>query len=136
MGKFGRLLDQLDVDHLPLGHLLATRRHQNILRNPPVFRHHDQHTVLVQHPADDTPVGTIENLDDLAFRPATTVSADNPGDDPVPVKHFAHFLGTQEHIRLTVIADHKAKAVRVACHPSFEQVSLVGQDIGAATVLE
>ncbi len=136
LGVLGRLLDQLDGDHLPGLRLLAARRDQDVLRQAPVFRHHDHHAMLVQHAADDALVGALEHLDDAAFRPAAAIDARDAHDGAVAVQHFAHVAGADEDVGSTVVAAQEAEAVGVALDAALDEVGLVGQQVGVATVAD
>ena len=70
--------------------------------------------MLRVQPADDAALGTLEDLDDAAQRPAARVLAGDAHRGAVAVQHLAHLGGGQEHPRAAVVGREKAVAVAVA----------------------
>jgi hypothetical protein len=70
------LLQDLGDDHLPgLGAERSAGRHQDVVLDPLVFRHDDRDAALVQQTSDQLVGAPLDDLDDLAFRPAPPIGA-------------------------------------------------------------
>jgi hypothetical protein len=136
LGMLRRLLDDLHHHHLPGQRLLlASRGEQDVLADAPVLGHHEHHPMLVVHAADEALVGALQHLDDLAFRPAATVNADDSRHDPVAMQYLVHFLRAEKKIRPVFVAHQETVAVRMPLDPAANEVGLVGNQVVATAVL-
>ena len=135
--KLARLLDDLDHHHLPglrlvLGLLLG--RHQNILGNTLVLRHHEHHAMLDEDAADHLAVDPLGHLDDATFRAPLAVNAGDPNQRPVTVQHLAHLVLVEKDVGTAVVGNQKAVAIRMPLHPARRQAGPLGQDVGPLSV--
>ena len=135
LGELGGLLDQLDGNDLArLGLLASARGDQDVLRQATVLGDDDHHAVLVDDAADDTGVGALEHLDQLALGAAAAVGAGDAHHDAVAVQYLAHLLGAEEDVGLAVVAAQEAEAVGMTLDTSLDQVGLGRQQVGVAAV--
>ena len=115
----GRLGHEFDGHHLPgLGLADLGRRHEDVLRDPPVFRDEKQHAMLGMQPADHAPVAPLENVDDLAGRPAARVAPGHLHRCAVAVQHLAHFGRGQEHRLAALVRDEEPVAITMPFDPA------------------
>ena len=113
--KLARLLDDLDHHHLPglrlvLGLLLG--RHQNILGNTLVLRHHEHHAMLDEDAADHLVVDPLGHLDNATFRAPLRSMPVTRNQRPVTVQHLAHLVLVEKDVGTAVVGNQKAVAIR------------------------
>ena len=129
-----REIGQLDHHHLADLGLLGVLLDQNVVADALVFGRDDQRAVLVEQAADHALVGAIRDLDDMPFRAAAPVIADDAREHAVVVHDLLHFAGGQEQIVLAVVANQEAVAVAMALHAARDEVRRMRQLIEIALI--
>ncbi|CAJ0881046.1 hypothetical protein R76727_03343 [Ralstonia mannitolilytica] len=130
-----RIFQDLHAHHLAhLGLALPLGRDQDVAAQALVFGRHHQRAVLGKQAADDAFVRPLQDLDDLAFGPATAVVANGPHEGAVTVHGLLHLALGQEDVGLAIVADEEAVAVAVADHAAFDEVGLVRQFVAPLAV--
>ncbi len=112
------------------------RRDQDVLADAFVLGDDEVDAMLLEHATDDLPVGTLGDLDDLAFRTSLAIQADHARDGMVAVQHLVHFLFGEEQVGAAILAHEETEAVGVPLHAALQQVGLVGNQPVVATVLQ
>ena len=82
--------------------------------------------VLVVKTADHLGVAALENLDDLALGPATSIRAGATDHHAVAVQHFLHLAWTERYVGPIVVGDQKAEAVGVPLDATAHEIELAG----------
>src|SRR4051812_511567 len=78
------LRDDLGNDDLPgLRRVRIARRHEKLLADAPVLRHHEEDALLVAQTADDAMVDMLEHLDDFGLRAAAAIESNLADGDAV-----------------------------------------------------
>ena len=115
------------TDHLADLGLLGVLRDQNVVADALVFGRDDQRAVLVEQTADHALVGAVRDLDDMSFRPAAPVIADDAREHAVVVHDLLHFAVGQEQIVLAVVANQETEAVAMALHAAGHEIGRMRQ---------
>jgi hypothetical protein len=129
-----REFGQLDHHHLADLGLLGVLRDQNVVTDALVFGRDDQRAVLVEQAANHALVGAIRDFDDMPFRPAAAVIADDTRKHAIVVHDLLHFARGQEQIVLAVVANEKTVAVAMALYAARDEIRLMGQLIEIALI--
>ncbi|CAJ7112911.1 Uncharacterised protein [Burkholderia pseudomallei] len=129
-----REIGELDDDDLPDLRLLRVLRDEDVVTDPLVLGRDDERAVLVQEAPDHALVRPLGHLDDVPFRPAAPIVADDPRQHAVVVHDLLHLGVRQEQIILPVVANHEAVAVAVALHAARDEVGRMRQLIMTALV--
>ena len=134
-----RLLDDFHHHHLPglrLQLALLVRRHQDIVRQTAVLRHHDHHPVLDEHPTDHPRIGALGNLDDIALRASPSINADNARQHTVTVHDLAHLPLIEEQVGTAIIRQQETIAIWMPLHLAGDQTGFLRQDVIALAVTQ
>jgi hypothetical protein len=129
--------DQVDRDYLSgLRAPGLRRRHQDVVRDAPVFRHEKEDTVLGMHTADDAARAALEHFHHGAERTAALVASAYAHGGAIAVDHLAHLRGRQEHRRPAFVGHEKAVAVGVAFDAPGDERDALCDEQRAGAVLD
>ena len=135
LGALGGLIGDLGDHDLPL-----LRTHEPIARDDHVVaqalvvRHHEADTALRVESADHAAGAALQHLHHRTLEPPAPIAAGDTRDDAVTMEQPAHLFRVQIEIVTTVVGLDEAEAVGVADHPPGDQIALVDQAEGVATI--
>ncbi len=145
----GRLFDQFDFDHAagsglqcPLA--LLGRGQHDLLTDAAVLGDAELHAVLFDDAGDQTRIAALGDLHHPALTAAAAIKSGDAHQHTVAMQHAAHFLRAEEDVplvafltllvRLAVTGDDETEPVRVSFDSTRDEVCLVGNDVGIASV--
>ena len=129
--------DEFDGDHLPVACALVPRGDDDVLRDAPVFGHHDGHAVFHAQPPHDALLAAFQYFDDFAFGTPPVILARQPHQHGIAMQRRAHGVRAEENVRARmVVADEKAETVRMPLNDAFDERGLVRQDERIAAIAQ
>ena len=120
-------------DLADLGGAGSAFRDQHVLPVALVFGGDKPDAALMQQPADDGLLGTLDDLYDTAFRPAATVLSHHARLDAVFVQYRTHLIGRQVNVGFTIVALYEAVPIAMSLNRAFD---LIQQAAGMAVIFD
>ena len=117
---------------LRVRHLI--QRHQNILRQTRIIRHHQCDATFKHKAANNLLMGALNHLNNAALFASATVYARHSCQHLIAMQHHAHLSWREIQVITALVGDHEAEAVGVGTDATSDEIHFARQPISSSAI--